>query len=211
MKRTTLVFGLAAAGIIAIAIVAYGLVSASEDGSTQNDNDSAVAQTPEPTATTPPPATSTPVPVQPTTPPATATPRPDTPVSSGPLPSNPPVRPAVAPQPSSPNPGPPPPNTTVVEAPIDNLDILTLESFPPQYALKISAGLPSGCAKPYSYDIARSGTTITVKVTNPMAIADACTLIYGMYDLNIGLGSDFQSGVTYTVIVNNVTKTFVAQ
>ena len=36
--------------------------------------------------------------------------------------------------------------TKVEDAPIDELDVLTLESFPPQYNVRIASGLPSGCA-----------------------------------------------------------------
>jgi hypothetical protein len=42
----------------------------------------------------------------------------------------------------------------------------------------------------------------------------ACTLIYGMYELNISLGTvgvDFVSGGEYTVRVNDRTVTFQAQ
>ncbi|MPZ47985.1 MAG: hypothetical protein GEU75_01495 [Dehalococcoidia bacterium] len=85
------------------------------------------------------------------------------------------------------------------------------ESFPPQYGLQVVAGVPSGCAKPYTHEVARDGDTIRVRVLNTMAVADACTAIYGMYDINIDLGSGFQPGMTYTVIVNGESKTFVAQ
>ena len=36
-------------------------------------------------------------------------------------------------------------------------------------------------------------------------------MIYGSYELSINLGSDFRSGTTYKVSVNDKTTTFVAQ
>jgi hypothetical protein len=100
-----------------------------------------------------------------------------------------------------------------VQAPIDEADIVVRESFPPQYAVRVVSGLPSGCAEFEGYETARSGATITVKVTNtvpadPMAV---CTAIYGMHEGTVELGSDFTSGITYLVTVNDRTLTFVAE
>ena len=99
-----------------------------------------------------------------------------------------------------------------VAAPIDGLEISVLESNPPQYVVRIKAGLPSGCAKQHSHAIARAGDIITVTVLNSMPTGNpVCTMIYGTYDLNLNLGSDFRSGTTYTVRVNDQVKTFTAQ
>jgi hypothetical protein len=100
-----------------------------------------------------------------------------------------------------------------VEAPIDGLDVAVLESFPPQYMLTAHAGLPNGCAQRYGSEVARDGDVITVTVLNSMpAIQNmACTMIYGMYEVNLNLGGDFEPGVTYTVKVNDQETTFTAQ
>ncbi|MGH2379077.1 MAG: hypothetical protein ACRDGT_11450 [Candidatus Limnocylindria bacterium] len=96
-----------------------------------------------------------------------------------------------------------------VEAPIDELDVLVRESHPPQVALRLVAGLPSGCAEPHSHSVTRTGDTITVKVLNSLPTGDPiCTMIYGTYDLTVELGSDFVAGTTYTVQVNDRTTTF---
>lgn len=138
----------------------------------------------------------------------------DTPVSATPVGSEPGTAqpPAgVAKLPVS-NLTPLPAGTNRVEAPIDDLSIAVMDSYPPQYLLQIKAGLPSGCAQKAGYEAQRSGNTITVKVYNSMPQgAVACTMIYGMYDVNINLGSDYVPGQTYTVLVNDKQMTFKAQ
>jgi hypothetical protein len=88
-------------------------------------------------------------------------------------------------------------------APIDGLDVRVAESFPPQYFLHVQAGLPSGCAEQYTHSFTREGGVIEVLVLNSLPDGVLmCTAIYGMYELNIALGSDFVSGQTYTISVN---------
>lgn len=109
---------------------------------------------------------------------------------------------------------PTPSATVVVDAPIESIDILIRESFPPGYTAHIVSGLPSGCAKfNMAAVIGRTGNHIAVKVTNTMP-ADpntACTAIYGYKESNVDLGTNFTSGQTYTVDVNDKSKTFTAQ
>jgi opacity protein-like surface antigen len=100
----------------------------------------------------------------------------------------------------------------LVPAPIDKLEVVIRESAPPQYSLRIQAGLPSGCAQKGTHRWSRTGDAITVEVLNSMPTGDPiCTMIYGMYDLAIELGTDFKRGVTYSVRVNDKTTTFVGQ
>ena len=55
----------------------------------------------------------------------------------------------------------------------------------------------------------RAGDTFTVRVTNSMPTGNPiCTMIYGVYELNIDLGRDFRPGATYTLAVNDKTTTF---
>lgn len=86
------------------------------------------------------------------------------------------------------------------------------ESFPPQYAVAITAGLPSGCAQPAGHEVRRDGTSVRVLVWNSMPVGNvACTLIYGTYRLTVEMGADFVSGMVYTVHVNDRTLSFRAQ
>lgn len=102
----------------------------------------------------------------------------------------------------------------IEDAPIDQLEVLILESFPAQYNLRIVSGLPSGC---HQFDKAevtgRSDSEIEVRVTNtlPGDPNIACTAIYGTHESTVPLGSDFIAGATYTVRVNDKTTTFTAQ
>ena len=137
---------------------------------------------------------------------------PDTTVSSPPLPG--PGANVPAPVPSGPTqPGltPLPSGTTLVPAPIDDAAIVMRESFPPQYGVEITAGLPGGCARQAGYEVARSGTTIRVSIYNAMPSSPMiCTAIYGMYRVGVPL-DNITPGIGYTVIVNDKTLMFTAQ
>jgi hypothetical protein len=100
-----------------------------------------------------------------------------------------------------------------VPAPIESVRIIVAESFPPQYFLLVKSGLPNGCIRFDGYEVVREGDTIRVTVTNlePADRNTVCTEMYGTVDSNIPLGSDFEPGKTYTVLVNDVTEVFVAQ
>ena len=98
-------------------------------------------------------------------------------------------------------------------APIESVSIIVLESFPPQYQVQIAYGLPNSCTAPGSTDLDRDGNTITITVTMQVPADDGLVRaqVYRTVDTTVGLGSDFESGETYKVVVNDVTKTFIAQ
>ena len=107
---------------------------------------------------------------------------------------------------------PSPSGRQAVLAPIDRLDVRVLESSPPQYVLSVRAGLPGGCAEKNRHEAERIAETITVTVLNWMPTGNQpCTMIYGSYELNINVGSDFRRGTTYSVTVNDKRTAFVAQ
>jgi hypothetical protein len=105
------------------------------------------------------------------------------------------------------------PNLSVL-APIEGIEVLVMESYPPQYAVKVTSGLPNSCASFEKYDVRRNGDTIDIKIYNtvpePVEFI-ACAEIYGLVETHVSLGSDFVPGETYTVLVNGAPETFVAQ
>ena len=106
------------------------------------------------------------------------------------------------------------PGLRTVLAPIDELELIIRESFPPQYAVRIVSGIPSGCAAfKEAKLLGRTGDTFEIEVTNteiddPNAV---CTAIYGTHESIVELGSDLVSGTEYTVQVNDKSLTFTAQ
>jgi hypothetical protein len=204
--KPALLIGAAIVAILGVAAIAFATISDGDDDSSAQAN-ATPANTATSVPTTAPSATPTVQPVTPTAtnPPAdTATPAP-TPEADTPTPSEPPF--TVTPAPPSTS---LPAGRHAEPAPIDELDVRVAESFPPQYFLYILAGLPSGCAEQYIHSVARSGNEVEVEVLN--SIPDGtplCTAIYGQYELNLPLGSDFVSGQDYTVIVNGGDAEFV--
>ena len=99
-------------------------------------------------------------------------------------------------------------------APIGRVEINVAESFPPQYFVDVVSGLPNGCARFDSIETSRSGDTIRLVVVNLVPDPRSkvvCTMIYGTVQHHVALGTDFEPGHTYTVVVNDVTETFQAQ
>jgi len=102
-----------------------------------------------------------------------------------------------------------------VPAPIDGVAVNIAESFPVQYFVAIQSGLPSGCATFDGIETSIGDDEIQIDVWNlePAPTEPiACTAIYGIVENNVALGSDFESGREYTVIVNGEDwATFVTQ
>ena len=108
-------------------------------------------------------------------------------------------------------------DTFVADSPIQSAEIVILESFPPQYQLRVVSGLPkgSGCSQFNGYDVRRSEANEIEVVVTHHEVADrlvVCTAVFPIVETNIPLGSGFESGEKYTVRVNSDTTTsFVAQ
>jgi hypothetical protein len=211
---------LIAAALVAVLGVAAIAFAASGGGDGDGNGQAVASPTAVPPTATPPPATDVPPSATPSptveAPALPATPSPDTPVTSdpttgagSPIPSEPPF--TVTPAPTQAG---LPPGRYAEAAPIDGLDVRVAESFPPQYFLHILAGLPSGCAEQYTHSFTRNGNVIEVDVLNSFPEGNpVCTAIYGTYEINIALGSDFISGQTYTISMNDgaAETEFVAQ
>ena len=108
-------------------------------------------------------------------------------------------------------------NWAIKESLIQGAELVILESFPPQYQMKVTSTLPIGseCSKVNGYDVTRPlANTIEVSVTHieaPKDIVD-CTEDLPLVETNVSLGINFESGEEYTVIINGqVTEIFTAQ
>ncbi len=133
--------------------------------------------------------------------------------------------PVTAIDPDSPCDGPAPTSTPVpagtgagddmkpVTAPIDGVEVVIAESYPPQHFLTVTSGLRNGCVQFDSYEVSRLDRTIEITVTNlePADRDRPCTDVYGTVETRIALGSEFEPGQTYTVNINDFTTTFVTQ
>jgi hypothetical protein len=100
-----------------------------------------------------------------------------------------------------------------IAAPIDGVDLLVRESLPVQYAMAVTSGVPDGCHESGGTSVRRDGRTIYIRVWNRRIAPDdaMCTMIYKTVKNVIELGTDFESGVEYTVYVNDRELKFTAQ
>ncbi len=98
-------------------------------------------------------------------------------------------------------------------APIESVKVSILKSLPAQYSVLVVSGLPNACYSFAGYRQQRSGETVQFEIVNwkPAAPGIACAQVYGFVETNILLGGQFEPGKTYSVVVNNITETFVAQ
>ena len=105
------------------------------------------------------------------------------------------------------------PGLVQAPAPIKSVEVLTLESFPPQYNVVVVSGLPNGCVSFAGYYLNRDDNTTHIEMINwkPAAADVACTEEYRTVNTTIPLGSDFVSGETYVVVVNDVIESFLFQ
>jgi hypothetical protein len=106
----------------------------------------------------------------------------------------------------------PPPSTEPVTeispAPIHEVDVLFMESYPVQVAVYIQGGLSDGCTEFHDAVATREGNTINIEATVERPKDAECTQEYRYFEKNVGLGSDFTPGETYTLNVNDYTTTF---
>ena len=81
-------------------------------------------------------------------------------------------------------------DTFVVESPIQSAEIVILESFPPQYQLRVVSGLPkgSGCSQFNGYEVRRSEANEIEVVVTHHEVADrlvVCTADFPIVETNI--------------------------
>ena len=103
----------------------------------------------------------------------------------------------------------------LVQAPIESVEVVVLESYPPQYRALVTSGLPNGCARFHHWTVHldEAARLFTIEVLNsaPKPGADTlCAMVYGTLDHSIPL-EGVESGQTYKVEVNGQATTFTAQ
>ena len=96
-------------------------------------------------------------------------------------------------------------------APIHEIRVNIAESYPPQVFIYIKGGLSDSCTTFHELTTERSGNIINIEVTTQRPKDAVCAQVYSFFEKNANLGSDFTSGETYTVNVNDKTTSFVMQ
>ena len=97
---------------------------------------------------------------------------------------------------------------TIETAPIEEVDIVVMESYPEQIGIYIKGGLSDGCTTFHDLVVDRDGMTVTITVTTERPFGASCPAVYTTFEKNVNLGSDFERGATYTLNVNDYTTTF---
>jgi hypothetical protein len=101
--------------------------------------------------------------------------------------------------------GPPAPTTTMTIPPdagpvfVDWTDIILMESFPVQVALRVGGSLPTPCHRPV-WEVNDDGSTIAVRLASVSDPAEICVQVLEPFEISIPLGS-FESG-SRTVTLN---------
>jgi len=85
------------------------------------------------------------------------------------------------------------------------------ESYPPQVLVYIKGGLADSCTTFHKLTTEREGKNVTITVTTKRPKDAICAEVYGFFEKTVNLGSDFTSGETYTLRVNDKTTIFVMQ
>lgn len=96
-------------------------------------------------------------------------------------------------------------------APIHEVQVNIAESYPTQVIVYIKGGLADGCTTFHKLTTEQNGNSINIKATTQRPKDVQCTQVYSYFEENVNLGSDFMSGETYTVKVNDTTTSFVMQ
>jgi hypothetical protein len=91
---------------------------------------------------------------------------------------------------------------------VSKVDVLILESFPPQIIAKVEGWLPDGCSEVGDITQQRDGFRIDVTIPIRRLSTGACIAIAPQVSRNIRLNGSFAESGAYTVRVNGVEKSF---
>ncbi|MDP6823230.1 MAG: hypothetical protein QF554_08050 [Dehalococcoidia bacterium] len=103
----------------------------------------------------------------------------------------------------------------LVDAPIESVDLVIMESDPVQITVEIVARLSNGCQEPGGVVSHNAGNIFGLTVSNSVPALDgiACTDDLRVYEESVLIGSrnvgeEFRPGVIYTLVVNDVVIEF---
>jgi len=96
-------------------------------------------------------------------------------------------------------------------APIHEVSINIAESYPPQVFVYIKGGLSDSCTVFNELKTERSDNTIKITVTTERPEDAICAQVYGYFEKNVNLGTEFILGETYTVNVNDKKTSFIME
>ncbi|MBA7471826.1 hypothetical protein ES707_07137 [subsurface metagenome] len=100
------------------------------------------------------------------------------------------------------------PELEIKQAPIHEVQVNIAESYPEQIFVYIKGGLADSCTTFHDLETERCENTINIEVTTERPRDAICAQVYGYFEKNVNLGSDFIRGETYIVDVNGVIRTF---
>jgi hypothetical protein len=91
---------------------------------------------------------------------------------------------------------------------VSKVDVIIMESFPPQITAKVEGWLPDGCSEVGDITQQREGFTIDVTITIRRLSAGACIAIAPQVTRSLRLNGSFAESGAYRVRVNGVEKSF---
>ena len=102
------------------------------------------------------------------------------------------------------------PDLEIAPIQVESVEVLVLESFPPQAAARVRGVVGDGCSTLHSVEQARSGSTVTLTILRERPAGAICTQIARLYDETIRLEGAFPPG-RYVLRVNGLETVFTTQ
>jgi len=93
---------------------------------------------------------------------------------------------------------------------IESVDVLVMESAPPQVSVHVKGVIGDGCSELHSETQQRTGNTVRLTILRARREEAICIQIARLYDQVIRLTGTYPAG-SYTLHVNDVERTFVTQ
>jgi hypothetical protein len=93
---------------------------------------------------------------------------------------------------------------------IDSVDVLVMESAPPQVSARVQGVIGDGCSELHSVTQERSGSTVRITILRQRREEAFCIQIARLYDEVIRLDGSYPPG-RYVLYVNGVERAFTTQ